>query len=105
MEFTIEDVVKVFNSVGFLSFEDAVQSLSLASSFYEAGFTDPAVLTPVLKRFKLINEQLQLKTQVAILRASQQSQLDKLVEETNPPIGELNNRLAEIEGELAALSL
>jgi hypothetical protein len=103
MEFTLDDIVNVFNKVGFESIEEAVASLSLSNSFLEAGFTDPTVLTPVLKRFKLINEKMELQTKAAILQASQQSQITKVVEETNPPIGELNNQINVIDTQLAQL--
>jgi hypothetical protein len=103
MTFTIDDIVTAFNSVGFASLDQAVASLAISNAFLEAGFTDPTILTPVLKRFKLINEQLALKTQAAALLAEQQNQVRAVVDATNPAIGELNNQVAAIDTLLAQL--
>lgn len=105
MKFTIDDIVEIFNQVGFTSIEDAAQTLTLAKSFIEAGFTDPVIFTPVLKRFKLLDDKLKLQTQAAVLQADQQQQIRVLVETTNPPIGELNNQISAIDTQLALLQV
>lgn len=101
--FTTDDIVTIFNSVGFNDLAEATQSLTLSKSFIDAGFTDPTLFTPVLKRFKLLDQKMKLQTQAAILTADQQTQIQKLVETTNPPIGDLNNQVAAIDAELAQL--
>lgn len=74
-QFTTDDIVEIFNAAGFESKDDAIQVLSVMGAFIEAGFTDPAVFTPVLKRFKLLDEKLKLQTQAATLQADQQQQV------------------------------
>ena len=105
MEFTTEDIVEIFNQAGFETIEAAVQALSVAKAFIEAGFTGPTIFTPAIKRFKLLDEQMKLKSQAATLQADQQRQVQQLIETTNPPIGELNNQIAAIDMELAKLQV
>lgn len=101
--FTSDDIVEIFNSVGFESKENAIGALAVSSAFIAAGFTDPAAFAPVLKRFKLLDDKLKLQSQAAALQADQQTQIQSLVASTNPAIGELNNQIGAIDSELAKL--
>jgi hypothetical protein len=103
MTFSVDDIVTVFNLAGFDSFEQAVASLVIGRAFLEAGFNDPSILTPVLQRFKLINEKMGLQTQAASLQLAQQEQVRALLDQTNPPIGELNQQIAAIDAQLAQI--
>jgi hypothetical protein len=99
---TQDELLEAINAVGFDQ-AGLITALSMVKSIVDAGFTDPVLFTKVLMRFKLLDDKLRLQAQAAMLTADQQGQIQKLVADTNPAIGELNQQIGAIDMELAKL--
>lgn len=100
---TTDEITTAINTAGFTDAEDLTQALTLLKSFQDAGFTDPSLFTPVLKRFKLLDEKLKLQALVATKQYEQQTQVSQVMNLTNPEINDLNTQIGQIDVQLAVL--
>jgi adenylosuccinate lyase len=82
LNFTIGDIVKIFNAAGFTSLDEAI-----------AGFS---VMALVNKRLRLENSKL--KTQ-----AAQQQKIAEAMAASNPEIDSINQQLNTIDQQIAQL--
>lgn len=96
MAFTSDDVVTIFNSVGFTDANNAIASLGLAKFMVDSGVSDIFIT-----RMKLLNQENVLAAQIQQLMNDKQSAMNQAGSTYDDQLNTANANLASIRQQLA----